>query len=294
MNNRFMTGMVCWFLIMAATTMATATEVDGVFGLAPMPENAALAVWVPLENDESISGVSWYNNDGSKVFPELLAVAGNSHEPALLNEAVTVGTNISGTTLGWSEFTFDQALGSATSGLFLIFRLPADGAFESEGDGSGLGYQIGDGQIRCWISVGDGEWDMLSPEYQMAVAPVMNSNKSATVLVLGQANDENIDANANQAPGKPVISGLQAAPNPFNPQTKISFTLPSDGMVKLAIFDLRGHEVRTLVTGTLVAGEHSFVWNGRNDQGQVQSSGVYLALMEAGPIRLSTRLTLVQ
>lgn len=66
-------------------------------------------------------------------------------------------------------------------------------------------------------------------------------------------------------------------PNPFNPMTTISFTLPEPGAVKLRIYNLRGELVRTLVDTGFDAGAHEVAWNGRNDSGGEVASGVYFA-----------------
>lgn len=281
-----------WLLLFAAAATAGPAAVDGVFGLAPVTDTAAMAVWVPLESGESISGVAWYNNDGSQVFPELLAVAGDAGEPAVLEAAVVVGQNVAGTTLGWSQWTFAQPLGSATPGLFLIFRLPVGGEFVTEGEGAGLGYTLGDGQVRCWLSVDEGKWDMLSPEFQMAVEPIMNDDKSGGVLVLEGGGAYSL-AGGNDQPVA-TTAALRAAPNPFNPQTEISFTLPQAGDVELTVFDVRGRQVRSLLAAELPAGSHAVTWDGRDGDGRAQPSGVYLALLKAGEVRLTRRLTLVQ
>ncbi len=72
----------------------------------------------------------------------------------------------------------------------------------------------------------------------------------------------------------------QNYPNPFNPETTIRYMLPAsaDGMpyVKLQIYNIRGQRVRTLVQEFQRAGEHSVVWDGRDDAGQTVASGIYL------------------
>jgi len=65
-------------------------------------------------------------------------------------------------------------------------------------------------------------------------------------------------------------------PNPFNPETTICFTLPSDNMVNIDIYNIRGQKVRTLVDEWYVVGEHSVVWNGTDDHGRNIGSGIYL------------------
>lgn len=73
----------------------------------------------------------------------------------------------------------------------------------------------------------------------------------------------------------PKSFSLSNYPNPFNASTAISFSLPDRGNAKLAIYDIAGRRVRTLIDDIIDAGGHSVVWNGRNSAGQVVSSGVY-------------------
>ena len=72
-----------------------------------------------------------------------------------------------------------------------------------------------------------------------------------------------------------VLTLSQNFPNPFNPVTKIAFTLPRDADVKLEIFDILGRSVTTLVEERLVAGEHEKEWDGKNNDGQPVASGIY-------------------
>ncbi len=75
----------------------------------------------------------------------------------------------------------------------------------------------------------------------------------------------------------PALTRLAAnVPNPFNPQTRISFDLGQDGPVRLDVFDLRGQLVRTLLESDLAAGPYSVNWDGRDLAGRAVSSGTYL------------------
>jgi hypothetical protein len=291
--SKIKTVLLMMFLLGLANSSLAASEIDisGVFGLDPMPTGSAIAVWVPLETDESIGGVMWYNNDGSVSFPEILAVAGSSEYPSVLDEAVVVGEEVSGNTMSWSEYTFSNSFASASSGLFLVFRLPDEGSFIAEGQGAGLGYHLGDGLVRCWVSADEGEWNQLSPDFQMAVAPVMNTNKSGEIVTLGVPGQ--FDQKENPA-SSASISGLHIFPNPFNPQTEISFSLPSRRDVNLAIYDIRGRKINTLVDSSLSEGSHTVIWDGRNSQNQGQASGVYFCKLEAGAIQLTGRLMLIK
>lgn len=68
-------------------------------------------------------------------------------------------------------------------------------------------------------------------------------------------------------------------PNPFNPSTTIRFSLPVSAPVELAVYNLQGQKVRTLVSGTLDWGRHAIVWDGTNDAGLQVASGSYFYRM---------------
>jgi hypothetical protein len=72
------------------------------------------------------------------------------------------------------------------------------------------------------------------------------------------------------------FDGVQAFPNPFNPQTSFRFKLQAPAPVKLQIFNLTGQLVRTLVNADLETGVHVRRWNGRGQDGRPVASGVYL------------------
>ncbi|MEW6750075.1 MAG: FlgD immunoglobulin-like domain containing protein [Candidatus Latescibacterota bacterium] len=83
-------------------------------------------------------------------------------------------------------------------------------------------------------------------------------------------------------------------PNPFNPGTNLRFAVPAPGPVQLAVYDVLGQKVRTLVRGPVAAGRHARVWDGRDESGHAVASGVYIALLEAGGVRQTRRLTLIR
>ncbi|MBI2504868.1 MAG: VCBS repeat-containing protein [Candidatus Latescibacteria bacterium] len=74
----------------------------------------------------------------------------------------------------------------------------------------------------------------------------------------------------------------QNVPNPFNEETAIQFTHPAAGWVKLAIYDIRGRRVRSLVDGWVEAGAAAVRWEGRDDQRRPVASGIYLCRLSAG------------
>lgn len=83
-------------------------------------------------------------------------------------------------------------------------------------------------------------------------------------------------------------------PNPFNPATTISFTLPETGQAGLAIYNVSGQKVRELASGTLAAGRHSVVWDGRDGNGSAVSSGVYISRLMMKDKATASRMLLVK
>ncbi|RMD98046.1 MAG: T9SS C-terminal target domain-containing protein, partial [Calditrichaeota bacterium] len=67
-----------------------------------------------------------------------------------------------------------------------------------------------------------------------------------------------------------------------NPGTTIRYRLATPGEVELAIYDVLGRRVRTLAQGKQEAGTHTAHWDGRDEQGQVVGTGIYLYRLQAG------------
>lgn len=81
-------------------------------------------------------------------------------------------------------------------------------------------------------------------------------------------------------PSATALAGVH--PNPFNPQTTISYDLVAATTVELDIFDLKGALVRRLVNGAVPAGRHKVAWNGQDEAGLRVASGTYFARFKAG------------
>lgn len=81
---------------------------------------------------------------------------------------------------------------------------------------------------------------------------------------------------------------VDVVPNPFNPTTTITYTVSYSMHVRLAIYDVRGHLVRTLIDSGMSAGEKRIRWDAADNNGARVSSGVYFALFQAGN-RMDTR-----
>ncbi len=94
----------------------------------------------------------------------------------------------------------------------------------------------------------------------------------------------------------PAHFGLaQNYPNPFNPSTTIRYQLPVSGSVRLEIFNVAGHRIRTLLdSATKEAGVHAVEWDGTNDQGIQTGSGLYIYRIRVGGFQEVKRMMLIK
>ena len=82
--------------------------------------------------------------------------------------------------------------------------------------------------------------------------------------------------------GVPTEFGLnQNYPNPFNPTTTVKFAIEKNSNATVAVYDILGRKVATLVADQLTPGFYSTIWNGSDDRGHAVSSGVYYVRMDA-------------
>jgi hypothetical protein len=81
-----------------------------------------------------------------------------------------------------------------------------------------------------------------------------------------------VTAEISPAPGPRVT----VHPNPFNPRTRIQVNQKTTGPARVAIYDISGRELRTLLDETREAGNWQVQWDGRDQKGQSQPSGLYL------------------
>ncbi len=112
------------------------------------------------------------------------------------------------------------------------------------------------------------------------------SNINVTAIVLPVANDDNHTALVT------TLKGIY--PNPFNPETTVSFSIKQDSKVFLDIYNLLGQKVKTLVSTNLKAGNHSYKWNGKDDAGRSVGSGIYFCRMNTGSYSATSKMVLMK
>ncbi len=83
-------------------------------------------------------------------------------------------------------------------------------------------------------------------------------------------------------------------PNPFNPETTISYNVANDSKVTIEVYNLLGQKVKTLVDDIVSHGNHSVVWNGKDDSNKQVASGVYFYKMKNGKYSKTKKMVLMK
>ncbi|MBD3288023.1 T9SS type A sorting domain-containing protein [candidate division KSB1 bacterium] len=83
-------------------------------------------------------------------------------------------------------------------------------------------------------------------------------------------------------------------PNPFNPTTTISYSVPQASEVRISIFNTLGQEIRVLTDSHHEAGVYKLSWDGRDYTGQQVSSGIYFSRLKAGNVVMARRMILAK
>ncbi len=97
------------------------------------------------------------------------------------------------------------------------------------------------------------------------------------------------------SPAVPTAYSLaQNFPNPFNPSTRIEFSLPATARVNLCVVDMLGQEIATLLDQSCQAGTHRVAWNGLDRSGKAVRSGVYIYRLETEHITLTKKMLLIR
>ena len=175
----------------------------------------------------------------------------------------------------------------------MLFRLPEGNAAIADGvgGGAGIGYLSGNG-ARSWVTVDGANWVGIDRACGLALEPVVAGTEPGTA---GKNS-------ANRGPvGAPSTESVRfetalrsIAPNPFNPDTEIQFTLSEQARVSIVIYDVSGRRVASLVDGPMEQGVHVVKWDGHDDSGRGAASGVYFVNMVAGSRAFSKRVSLVK
>jgi FlgD Ig-like domain len=143
---------------------------------------------------------------------------------------------------------------------------------------SPTGYNIYlDGEFLSVVSVFLSEYTFtglnIGDTYTAGVSALYSTEETA--IIPHQFIYQPVGSPENQLPF--TNSQLSIFPNPFNPETTISYNIPESGKVDLSIYNIKGQKVKTLINAQLSSGKYSTTWNGKNNSNKRVSTGEYIA-----------------
>lgn len=255
----------------------------------PTGPNDYFAVHFVLPDDVqppyTITAVRFFNNDSQTEWPRALitqATADNS-QPDLQNPLAEF-TNFSGPELDFLTLVPNLSVDNLNDIFFVLQFPPGDSLVLPVGDSSGAAIGIDLSKDQGYFPGNLFSFDAGRFE------ELLNFN-------LGVDMSLEFELPTSVKTGKTSPSSFilqQNYPNPFNPETTIMYDLPVDGHIELAIFNLSGSRIKTLVSEDQTTGSHSKVWDGRDDAGNHVASGIYLYRIRADNLTEVKKLTLLR
>ncbi len=113
-------------------------------------------------------------------------------------------------------------------------------------------------------------------------------------LYAQKLNNQTVSISDPVTPSVQDIRLQQNYPNPFNPHTTIALQMPAKGELKLNIYNAKGQLVKKLFSGDLPKGEHSFTWNGKDQNDRSVASGIYFYTAKSGSKTESRKMLLMK
>lgn len=160
--------------------------------------------------------------------------------------------------------------------------MPYGSVIGTFGSTLGLGFYVGD--IATWDAQPVDVGDEFKVGLNMSVADQggMDGFFQVHVVKIGNLVITAVgDPDFSELPGGDRIFLEQNAPNPFNPNTKIRFTLARPQRAKIFVSNLAGDHVALLEERSYDAGTHTVTWNGCDAVGREVASGTYIVRLEA-------------
>jgi hypothetical protein len=146
-----------------------------------------------------------------------------------------------------------------------------------------LGYNVFlDGEEQEFVEIREYTFLNVVGEHEAGVQAVYDNGVSEIVTI-----DFDHTANDGQLP---LVTALRRVyPNPFNPETRIEFSLEQNVQVTVEVFNIKGQKVADLIDETLPAGNHDLTWQAQN-----LPTGVYFLKIKAGEYMKMEKLLLLK
>jgi hypothetical protein len=135
---------------------------------------------------------------------------------------------------------------------------------------------------------------------RLVVKPAANSSAVVTIKTVDLRNVDNEKTEINapeqhETPFVPKATALmQNFPNPFNPVTTLTFDVAQTGNVTIAVYDVSGRLLVTLLNARVEVGRHTVEWNGKNANGSLVPSGIYFYRMKTAGYEATKKMILVR
>jgi DNA-binding beta-propeller fold protein YncE len=108
-----------------------------------------------------------------------------------------------------------------------------------------------------------------------------------TISVLG-------DVAAGSEPAETAPAVFRSFPNPFRGSAEIRFAVTEAMQVDLAIYDVRGRLVRTIISERMAPGIHTLAWDGRDNDGNRTAAGLYFCRLSAGEVVRTNKMVMLR
>ena len=243
--------------------------------------------------------VGWYNHNFAyeAVEPSEDAFSGNFAAYLMITEVTMVSPLFQTITTVEVEdmVTFEVHYAALTEGSEVTFGAIAYRNGQVV-DGCGSTIEEVNQPYQQWSA----EWEPMFDSYDslriMLALDLVDEPVAGSVLIDNVViNGVSTQGVEDKLVGSAVSWQLDAAyPNPFNAATTIGFTAPLAGLVELAVYDLAGRRVTTLVSGIYAPGSYRVMWDGTGDSGRGLGSGVYIVQLTANGHSYQTQAVLIK
>lgn len=250
--------------------------------------SGAVDLWHITANRKHSGDSSWYcGNEGQFVYDN------NMQNNYLESISFVIGQNAQLSFWCWYEFP-----NYGTNGLYVEVN---------DGGGWKVFDFIGSGGALGALPTGN---DWLEYKYDLSDYP---AGTSLTLRFRFQSDDETVtegvyidDVKIQQKETGPSTAApsiknnlknytlYQNYPNPFNPATTIKFTLEKPESVNIKIYDIKGALIRELMNKKANAGSNKIVWDGKNEHGNIVTSGIYFYRISAGKFSKTKRMVFIR
>jgi len=179
------------------------------------------------------------------------------------------------------------ALGTLVGLVKNIANLPIPGA--TVNCGGYIATSVANGSYNMQVAVGTYAVTCSAPNYQSVTNEDVIITENQTTIsnfTLPVFNEDEIQITQTALIGN--------YPNPFNPETTISYDVKGSQLVRIEIYNTKGQLIRTLVDEIKANGHHTTVWNGKDNHGSAVASGVYYYRMRAGAYKANRLMMLLK